>query len=320
MKRGLMMFFIILTCIFSYCTVYGLTPPPHVEGVISLPDGMVAPAGGISLKVTLQSEKNSTSEEIVISEGENSVFYSILNLNVGGEYIVKCELLTPIEGINDVSYYTGENNEPFEQFAEKLYQPNNYLDVNIKFVEINKVKGTLLIPDDYNGFTKVLKFKIFAFDKNSDDSNSTSNYAECNIEPGERSASFEIIVPKSIDEVVLYCRYLDNPKNDIPVFFDGYLGSDKIEIDERDAIIINPGQPNSQNIEIKPIRAKFGDLNADGSVNVLDFACLRAVLLGKGAKISNAFVADLNGDGVVNVLDFALLRKYLLGLIDKLPA
>lgn len=75
MKCKLMIFLIFLISIFSCCTIYGLEPAPYVKGVISLPDGKVAPAGGINLKVVLQSGSSSISREFVIKAGENSVAY-----------------------------------------------------------------------------------------------------------------------------------------------------------------------------------------------------------------------------------------------------
>ncbi len=59
-----------------------------------------------------------------------------------------------------------------------------------------------------------------------------------------------------------------------------------------------------------------GDLNGDGNVNSLDFAALRAHLVGvtplTGTNLTNA---DVNGDGQVDALDFAAMKKYLLGII-----
>lgn len=58
-----------------------------------------------------------------------------------------------------------------------------------------------------------------------------------------------------------------------------------------------------------------GDVNKDGTVNSLDYGCLRAYLVGKkeyseiGERI---WEADLNGDGVINSLDFACFRLWLV--------
>jgi endo-1,4-beta-xylanase len=67
----------------------------------------------------------------------------------------------------------------------------------------------------------------------------------------------------------------------------------------------------------QPVITK-GDLNADGSINALDFAALKSHLVGAtpltGTNLSNA---DVNGDGQVDAIDFALVKKYLLGMITS---
>ncbi len=147
MKRVVVMFLIILTNIISCCNVYGLAPPPMVEGVIYLPNEAVAPAGGIHVKVILESIYSSMSKEYIIEEGQNYINYSIKNVYLDGDYTVRCELIAPIEGYSNVSYYTGDKLKPFECFAIKLYRYDTNVCINIPLVETKKVTGTLLLPD-----------------------------------------------------------------------------------------------------------------------------------------------------------------------------
>lgn len=63
----------------------------------------------------------------------------------------------------------------------------------------------------------------------------------------------------------------------------------------------------------------YGDLNQDGSIDALDFALMKAHLLG-GSELPNPSVADLDADGNINALDYSLLKQYLLNVIDKFPA
>ena len=53
-----------------------------------------------------------------------------------------------------------------------------------------------------------------------------------------------------------------------------------------------------------------GDLNDDGSVNVLDVVVLVNIVLGIEEENSSG---DLNGDGVINVLDVVILVNWILG-------
>lgn len=72
----------------------------------------------------------------------------------------------------------------------------------------------------------------------------------------------------------------------------------------------------------KPGTAVVGDLNGDGSIDALDNALMRQVLLGLVTELpvqDDLYAADLDGDGQITALDMALLKKYLLGLITGFP-
>ena len=64
-----------------------------------------------------------------------------------------------------------------------------------------------------------------------------------------------------------------------------------------------------------------GDVNADGSINVLDANIVRRA----AAKLimltdSQNLAADVNGDGSINVIDANLIRRYAAKLITEFPA
>lgn len=62
-----------------------------------------------------------------------------------------------------------------------------------------------------------------------------------------------------------------------------------------------------------------GDINRDGVVNSLDYAMLRAFLLGKngyGDVEQRIWEADVNGDDLINSLDFAAFRLWLVKGIE----
>ncbi len=59
---------------------------------------------------------------------------------------------------------------------------------------------------------------------------------------------------------------------------------------------------------------KYGDVNNDGVVDSIDYATVKAYLLGKGT-IANLTAADTNFDKAVDAIDFANLKKFLLGSI-----
>ncbi|NLL04396.1 MAG: hypothetical protein GX270_01090, partial [Clostridiaceae bacterium] len=76
MKKRFMIFALVLTCILACCkTAYALTPAPRIEGTIFLPEGKVAPPGGIKLKVIAEASNSVRTFESMINEGENSTNY-----------------------------------------------------------------------------------------------------------------------------------------------------------------------------------------------------------------------------------------------------
>ena len=63
----------------------------------------------------------------------------------------------------------------------------------------------------------------------------------------------------------------------------------------------------------------YGDLNSDGSIDSIDAALLKKVLLGGEPENVNLTAADVNIDGQVDAIDYAILKSYLLGTINSLP-
>lgn len=71
------------------------------------------------------------------------------------------------------------------------------------------------------------------------------------------------------------------------------------------------GVTNSSDIVYYDLN-KWGDLNDDGDVNVMDVTLLINMILGSEAKIS---LADLNDDNDVNVNDVTMLINRILGIV-----
>ena len=66
----------------------------------------------------------------------------------------------------------------------------------------------------------------------------------------------------------------------------------------------------------------YGDINADGRVNVLDVIAMIKYYNGIGDGLSEEQLkaADVTGDGKVNLFDVIEMIKYYNGLIDKFSA
>lgn len=169
MKKKLLMVLLILTCAFSWCSVaYGIAPPPSIEGNIYLPDGKVAPPGGIRLNVIAEIPGDAQTFKTIIEEGQNSASYSFRILSMVGGLEIRCELLTPIEGYCDVSYYTGSSQKPLKSDAVKLTQMYSKNNVNITLVESKKIYGDINSDGDINAID-LAKLKTYLLGKIGND-------------------------------------------------------------------------------------------------------------------------------------------------------
>lgn len=203
MKRMLMVCLMVLVFSFSFSSVYALTPAPTISGKVLLPEGKVAPEGGIRLKVIAESSKSTTYYEYVIREGYNSTGYSLSMLSLGNGYKVRCELMEPVEGYYNVSYYTGDKQEPFEYFAQTLTKYQNYSNINITLVETRKVTGTVLLPDGLTADSdKTVTVKVtaqsdprFVYDADPMRDIYFSEKVNAIIKKGESSGAFELNLP-----------------------------------------------------------------------------------------------------------------------------
>ncbi|MHB8065683.1 MAG: glycoside hydrolase family 9 protein [Ruminiclostridium sp.] len=64
----------------------------------------------------------------------------------------------------------------------------------------------------------------------------------------------------------------------------------------------------------------YGDINDDRSIDAIDFALLKKILIEGTSQNVNLSAADVNADGDVNAIDYAILKSYLMKIIDSLPA
>jgi len=66
--------------------------------------------------------------------------------------------------------------------------------------------------------------------------------------------------------------------------------------------------------------AYYGDINADGAVDMGDVIFAERIILGLDVPTADQKKrADVNGDGVVDMGDVILIERYIAGLITKFP-
>lgn len=64
----------------------------------------------------------------------------------------------------------------------------------------------------------------------------------------------------------------------------------------------------------------LGDVNGDGTVDILDAALIQKHTVGKvDLSYKQLTLADVNGDGTVDILDAAMIQKYAVNKIDFFP-
>ncbi len=65
---------------------------------------------------------------------------------------------------------------------------------------------------------------------------------------------------------------------------------------------------------------KFGDVNKDGVISVMDVTLIQCYLAGLIDKSEiDVLLADVDGDDNVSIIDATLVQLYLAQIIDKFP-
>lgn len=71
----------------------------------------------------------------------------------------------------------------------------------------------------------------------------------------------------------------------------------------------------------EPVVFKYGDVNRDGKINILDVTDIQQFLVWTHFYDEEQLrLADVNGDGIVNILDATDIQLYLAGAISEFPA
>ncbi len=110
--------------------------PRSISGIISLPDGEVAPEGGLNLSVSasVYADQPGTAIQLAIPEGNNSVEYTINNLLPQIDYYVYYNIDFG-KGYNPKGYY-GENGTQVNSSSSNLIRlDSNAVDINLTLIK-----------------------------------------------------------------------------------------------------------------------------------------------------------------------------------------
>ena len=67
------------------------------------------------------------------------------------------------------------------------------------------------------------------------------------------------------------------------------------------------------------IEIEYGDINADGVVDIVDALLTAQYYVGLNIPGFHAEVADVNLDGLIDIVESLLIAQYYVGQIDQLP-
>ncbi len=73
-------------------------------------------------------------------------------------------------------------------------------------------------------------------------------------------------------------------------------------------------------VENVPVKKVIGDINGDGSINIVDLIYLKQGIIGEINVPDFSYYADLDGNKVISAVDMSYMMKYLIGEIQEFPA
>ncbi|MDP4181269.1 MAG: S8 family serine peptidase [Bacillota bacterium] len=123
----------------------------YISGMLSLPNGAVAPAGGIQVLVTASSKsKNGLyfKNYFTIPENSNSVKYFI-NVDTEESSDFTVDYFTQENGYVDLGYYSYSRTSPYYSDALTIYVSNGSAsNINMQLIKGKKVSGKIYMPDN----------------------------------------------------------------------------------------------------------------------------------------------------------------------------
>ena len=109
-----------------------------------------------------------------------------------------------------------------------------------------------------------------------------------------------LLMGKSDDYKTLDYKYKVKKYDALRVYFDCSIGNLTMRPSNNRYIIIG-------NIDATAFQLIAGDLNIDGTIDVLDVVQLTSSVLGNPPPGFNEALADMNQDGGINILDIVLI-------------
>lgn len=198
----------------------------HISGIVSLPDGMVAPRGGVKLSVNAENGRDSGSVDVTIPEGQIFTDYQLI-VPPGTGYNLYYSM-APNNSYVTNGYYSNEGTVTDPKKAERFEMYGNIEDKNIVLIAKRIISGEVLLPAGEFAPAGGLRVEVYA--NNGTISDSVTVF----IPENGSSQSFELYMPPENGYKLYYTL-----SSGIDYVNKGYYSGTATVLEEREASVID---------------------------------------------------------------------------------
>ncbi|RXE59077.1 Ig-like domain-containing protein [Acetivibrio mesophilus] len=224
-----------------------LIPKMEVSGNVKLLSAP-APAGGISVKLTIDNKVSNDTVDVVIPEGFMSASY-VLYVPAGEKYVLK--YTTSSAGFVSPGFYSESGSKETEKEASLLNILGDRAGIDISLITKRTIRGTILLPEGYAPAGGV-NVKVTA------QSSSDKITASFIIPEGESSVPYTLYVSSGKEYIVKY------ETTDEKYISTGYYSISKTTRQESEADKLDTTEGDQVGINLKLISNRY----ISGSVSI----------------------------------------------------
>lgn len=183
-----------------------------IRGTVSLPEGEVAPKGGLSVRVLARSDNGipnsyslDFSKEVLckLPEGKSSASYSITVSPSNSGYSVYYIIDDKKSEYMKMGFYSMDGTVPNES-SKSLIDIAKSPVVNLTILKGNAIKGTVSLPAGDIAPKGGIVFKVGAIPRDGAFDKGNDYYVYAQIPEGKNSVEYNLVVSPSVS---LYCVY-----------------------------------------------------------------------------------------------------------------
>ena len=213
----------------------------HISGIVSLPEGAVAPKGGIKLSIIAENGKGNGSVDVTIPEGGIFAGYQLI-VPPGTGYKLYYSM-TPNNSYVSNGYYSAEGTVIDPKKAELFEMNDNIEDKNIVLIAKRKISEEVLLPAGEFAPAGGLRVEVFA--NNGASSDSVTVF----IPENGSSQSFELYMPPENGYRLYYTL-----SSSMEYVNKGYYAGTATVLEEREASVIDLRNEDLIDVNIRFIK------------------------------------------------------------------